>query len=131
MNLQQFSPQVTHQNEVTIKLLKQHKELTIPLLSRLTGFGESVCRRIFDRLMSIGVCHEVKRGNRLHFVQGRAPVVKRERFEPKGKFHGIKWEPSVNRPGCEDFLQCPSRVGDNFFPHRAMMHGCTPTGARK
>jgi hypothetical protein len=131
MNLQQYSPQVTHQNEVTIKLLKQHNELTMPLLSRLTGYGASVSKRILERLASMGVCHEVKRGKKLYFVPGRAPKVQRERFEPKGKFHGIKWEPSVNRPGCEDFLQCPSRVGNQYFPHRAMMHGCTPTGARK
>ena len=131
MNLQQYSPQTTHQNEVATQLLKQHTELTIPLLSRLTGFGESVCRRIFDRLAVAGVCHEVKRGKKLYFLQGRAPSITRERFAPTGVFKGINWQPSVARPGCEDFLQCPSRIGDKYIPHRAMMHGCTPTGARK
>jgi hypothetical protein len=81
--------------------------------------------------MHMGRCHEVKRGNRLYFREGRTPSINRERFAPTGPFGGIKWEPSVNRPGCEDFLQYPSRVGNQYFPHRAMMHGCTPNGAKK
>jgi hypothetical protein len=107
--------------------LAQHKELTIPMLGRLTGYSDTVSRRIFDRLMAAGVCHEVKRRGKLYFLPGRAPVVERERFTPKGDFEGVKWEPSINRPGCEDFLQYTSRIGEELVPHRAMMHGCTPS----
>ena len=130
MNLQQFNPTVTHQNEVATKLLKQHKEMTVPLLQRLTDFGESTCRRTLERLCSMGVCHEVKIKRNTYFRLGSAPrtEIKQREYKP---FNGIVWKPEINRPGCQDFLQYPSRIGDKLVPHRPMMHGCTPTGDKK
>jgi hypothetical protein len=31
---------------------------------------------------------------------------------------GIDWSVSTHRPGCQDFLKHPSRVGDKLIPHR-------------
>ena len=124
MNLQQFNPTVTHQNEVATKLLKQHKEMTVPLLERLTGFGESTCRRTLDRLCSMGVCHEVRIKNRIFFRLGPSPRMPQKYEREYKPFFGVVWEPENSRPGCQDFLNCPSRVGDRLEPHRPMMHGC-------
>jgi hypothetical protein len=131
MNLQQFNPTVTHQNEVATKLLKQHKEMTVPLLQRLTDFGESTCRRTLERLCSMGVCHQVRIAKRIVFRLGASPR-QANRIEREYKpFGGIVWRPEINRPGCQDFLKYPSRIGDKLVPHRPMMHGCTPTGVTK
>ena len=32
-------------------------------------------------------------------------------------FKGIDWSHSVQRPGCQDHLQYPSRRGDEYVPH--------------
>lgn len=126
MNLQQLSPIVMNQNEVTIKLLKQHREMTVPLLQRLTGFGESTCRRTFERLALMGICHEVKVKGKNYYRIGRAPrkELKSREYKP---FSGVVWKPEVNRPGCQDFLQYPSRMGDQLVPHKPMIHGCVPS----
>lgn len=130
MNLQPYSPQVTQQNKVTIKLLEQHKEMTVPLLQRLTEFGESTCRRTLERLCSMGLCHEVKIKRNTYFRLGSSPRIETRQREYK-PFGGVPWNPEINRPGCQDFLQCPSRIGDKLMPHRPIMHGCTPTGDKK
>jgi hypothetical protein len=33
-------------------------------------------------------------------------------------FKGVDWRISTHRPGCQDFLKYPSRVGDKLVPHR-------------
>jgi len=111
----------------TIKLLKTRKHLTVPLLSKLTGFGETKCKRILERLCSKGLCHQVKEKNRMFYYNGPAQKADlSEKYKPTGKFYGIRWEPETNRPGCQDFLKCPSRVGEILIPHRPMMHGAMP-----
>jgi hypothetical protein len=126
MNLELVNEAQQNDKE-TIKLLKARKFLSIPLLSKLSGFGETRSRRILERLCSKGYCHQVKKGNKLYFYEGSSPKTDLSgKYTPTGRFYGIKWEPEVNRPGCQDFLKCPSRVGDNLIPHRPMMHGAMP-----
>lgn len=131
MNLQPYNPQVTEQNEVAIKLLNHYQELTMPLLSRLTGYGASTSKRILERLVLLGYCHQVKHKNRLYYRTGKDKTPKVTRVREYKPFGGVPWNPENNRPGCQDFLQYPSRIGDKLVPHRPMMHGCTPTGYKK
>ena len=127
MNLELVND-VQQNDKDTLKLLKSRKNLTVPLLSKLSGFNETKCKRILERLCSKGLCHEVRVKNRIYYELGPMPKADlSEKYKPTGKFYGIKWEPEINRPGCQDFLKCPSRVGTNLIPHRPMMHGCTPT----
>jgi hypothetical protein len=78
----------------------------------------------------MGVCHQVRIAKRIVFRLGASPRTETKVREYK-PFNGIVWRPEINRPGCQDFLKYPSRVGDNLIPHRPMMHGCTPTGDKK
>jgi len=115
----------------TLKLLQTRKNITVPMLSKLTGFGETKCKRIIDRLCAKGLCHPVRVKNRIFYVAGPMPKVDLSgKYRPTGKFDGIAWNPEINRPGCQDFLKCFSRVGDKFLPHRPMMHGLVLTGDR-
>lgn len=42
-------------------------------------------------------------------------------------FLGVDWSTSTMRPGCQDFLKCPSRRGDGLHPHRApILNGSSP-----
>lgn len=36
----------------------------------------------------------------------------------RGQWQGVDWSHSVARPGCQDFLQIPSRRGDEWVAHR-------------
>lgn len=36
-------------------------------------------------------------------------------------FAGVDWSTSTQRPGCQDFLACPSRRGDTLHEYRAPM----------
>jgi hypothetical protein len=33
-------------------------------------------------------------------------------------FTGVDWSTSTQRPGCQDFLKCPSRRGDGLHEYR-------------
>lgn len=37
------------------------------------------------------------------------------RFVPVGPYTGNSFNPEDTRPGCNDFLKCPSRVGSKFI----------------
>lgn len=34
------------------------------------------------------------------------------------------WLPEIARPGCQDFLKCPSRVGDELKPYEGIKPQC-------
>jgi hypothetical protein len=131
MNLELVN-EVQQNDKDTLKLLKTRKRLSVPLLSKLTGFNETKCKRILERLCSKALCHQVRERNRIFYELG--PMQKAdlsEKYKPTGNFFGIQWNPENNRPGCQDFLKCPSKVGDKLIPHRPMMHGLVPSGAQQ
>lgn len=131
MNLELVN-EVQQNDKDALKLLKTRKQLTVPLLSKLTGFNETKCKRILERLCSKALCHQVRVKNRIFYEVG--PMQKADlsdRYKPTGQFFGIKWNPEDNRPGCQDFLKCPSKVGNKSIPHRPMMHGLVPSGAQQ
>jgi hypothetical protein len=131
MNLELVN-EVQQNDKDALKLLKTRKRLSVPLLSKLMGFNETKSKRILERLCSKALCHQVREKNRIFYELG--PMEKADlsqKYKPTGKFFGIKWNPENNRPGCQDFLKCPSRVGDKLIPHRPMMHGLVPSGAQQ
>jgi DNA-binding Lrp family transcriptional regulator len=114
---------IQQQDKDAVKLLHQRGELTVPMLSKLTGLGETKCKRILERLSAKGICHAVRVKNRIFYKQGAAPIVDlSEKYKPTGRFEGIRWEPNDKRPGCQEFLKCLSRVDNRFIPHRPMIH---------
>ena len=46
-------------------------------------------------------------------------------------FKGVDWGLSTMRPGCQDFLNCPSRRGDGLHPHRAPILNGASTKEKK
>jgi hypothetical protein len=40
-------------------------------------------------------------------------------MKKKNDFKGVDWTSSLSRPGCQDFLKCPSRSGQEFRPYRS------------
>lgn len=114
---------IQQQDKNALKQLNQRKQLTVPLLASLLGIGETKAKRILQRLCSKDYCHQVRVKNRIYYKEGTSPViVNPPRYTPTGKFIGVVWKPEISRPGCQDFLNCPSRVNDRFEPHRPMIH---------
>jgi hypothetical protein len=47
-------------------------------------------------------------------------------------YTGVDWSNSIQRPGCQDFLKCPSRRGDELHPHRPpILNGATQKSEAK
>lgn len=44
--------------------------------------------------------------------------------------HGIDWERSTLRPGCQDFLKVPTLVDGKRKDHVAPVHGCVSNSPR-
>lgn len=40
-------------------------------------------------------------------------------FHDRPVFTGVDWSASIQRPGCQDALACPSRRGNELVPYRA------------
>lgn len=74
------------------------------------------------------------KGVRYYKAMKYKPVIKAsevERHIPTGSFHGVDWSHSTQRPGCQDHLQIPSRVGDRIVPYKAPGLICTGVLADK
>ena len=117
-----------------LKLIKQRKKVTTAEIAQLIGKSKSASENAARRMLNRRQIHLVKeRGvNVWYYGSSQTTTTYKNRFEREYKpFSGVVWQPEINRPGCQDFLKCPSRVGNSFIPHRPMMHGCTPTGVTK
>ena len=55
---------------------------------------------------------------RSNFYSKAAPSKQPVKVEYK-TWAGVDWSHSTMRPGCQDFLACPSRRSDGLHPHRA------------
>jgi hypothetical protein len=114
-----------------LKVIKANQPISLAEIASKTGYNiKSITATVSKLAVSQKIVKEYSTKSRFLVRMWTtadnkkvSPTIKVEKFTPKGKFLGIRWNPSDNRPGCEDFLKCPSRVGDNLMPHRPMMHG--------
>jgi hypothetical protein len=117
---------------LVLKIVKQHQPITTKALAARVGCNIKTMSGVVGKLITAKQL-TVNEGStkRNYMVRLSKPedmpytptTEQVERFKPTGNFYGIKWEPSINRPGCEDFLTYPSRIGNDRFPHRAPVCG--------
>jgi DNA-binding Lrp family transcriptional regulator len=97
----------------TLKLLQTRKNITVPMLSKLTGFGETKCKRIIDRLCAKGLCHPVRVKNRIFYEAGPMPKVDLSgKYRPTGKFDGIAWNHDAR--SCANRRQAMNQEDEEF-----------------
>jgi hypothetical protein len=116
-----------------LKIVKRHQALTIPDIAIKLGLNATTVRNIVHALCDakkLILADRTKTRHQAYRIRTEADEAAyqvQKKYKPEGIFTGIKWEPSVNRPGCEDFLKCPSRFGDKLVEHRAPIYGATPS----
>ena len=141
MEITEMKPECEKIGEQLLVILKESDTpLTIKELAQLIGTDIDRVRRAKDWLVKRGDVHQKGRiGSANNPVYlGPVPVDTRNRVENvrmgtmKSKpFTGVDWNPEIQRPGCQDFLQYPSRRADGHHPHRAPLHGCVGNLADK
>ena len=125
-----ISEQASRMDDEIIRILKARGKIKTAELSKMIGFSKSAAENAMKRMQEKHLVHIVKekRLNVWHWGTSQTTTKYKTIFAPKDKdnhYTGEKWEPSVARPGCEDFLKCPSRYGEKLVKHRPMMHGMT------
>jgi hypothetical protein len=115
-------------DQLVTQLFTHYGELTKPRLAQLTGKHVTSFEHCLPRLIESGFIHSFRVKNRVFYRLGKASnQPQAQRFNPTGTYTGDGFNPAVNRPGCLDFLLCPSLMGDKRMPYRPPMHGCVST----
>ena len=113
-----------------LKIIKQHAQISLPDLSRITGRSVTSCDNALKRMQDRHEIHMVKKGNRNIWCYGtRQQAEQKERYTPTGYYTGDKFNPANNRPGCLDFLGALSLMGGKRVPYKTPMHGCVSTAS--
>lgn len=114
-----------------LKIIKQHGQINVRDLARITDRSVTSCENAVKRMQERHEIHLVRKGNRNMWVYGtRQQAEQKERYTPTGYYTGDKFNPANNRPGCLDFLDAPSLMGDKRVPYKTPMHGCVSSAIR-
>jgi hypothetical protein len=108
-----------------IRIMKTRGKIKVGELCAMLNISKSSGENAMKRMQEKRLAHVVKEKGHNVWYYGSSQVIEKQRFKPSGIYKGENWQPSIARPGCEDFLKCPSRYGDKLVPHRPMMHGMT------
>jgi predicted ArsR family transcriptional regulator len=118
---------------LVIKTIKRHQALTIPDIAIKLGLNATTVRNIVHalcdakKLILVDPTRTRHQAYRIRTQADEAVSQIQKRYKPEGIFTGLRWEPSANRPGCEDFLRLKSRFGDTLVDYRAPIYGATPS----
>jgi hypothetical protein len=116
-----------------LKVVNTYKAITATDIALKLGLSANTVRNIIRELLDgnkLAVAHKTKKrlqSYKIFVEDDKQACTTQWRQIPEGVFTGFTWEPSVNRPGCDDFLKCPSRLGDNLVPYRAPIYAATPS----
>jgi hypothetical protein len=117
-------------DQLVLELFMQHGELTKPRLAQLTGGNKNSFQHCLPRLIALDLIHSVRIKNRMFYRLGKASnQASNGRSMPQGTYTGEDLNTAFNRPGCLDFLEAPSLMGDKRIPYRPPMHGCVSTAS--
>jgi hypothetical protein len=117
-------------DQLVTQLFTHYGELTKPRLAQLTGKHVTSFEHCLPRLIESGFIHSVRVKNRVFYRLGKASnQASNGRSKPQGTYTGEDLNTAFNRPGCLDFLEAPSLMGDKRIPYRPPMHGCVSTAS--
>jgi hypothetical protein len=94
------------------------QELTNHQVAEITGIDRAKVIYVLHKLSSQGL--RSRRSGNTYFYwfpeTGNAPA--RRESVKREPWTGVDWSHSTSRPGCQDFLDHPSRRGDTLFPYK-------------
>lgn len=130
-------PQKINEENISIvwdAIQASEKPMVVAEIHRVTGLGVKLIIKAKNHLIKRGKVHQFPRekSGPVPIFKGPMPEdklppkpPKQERYIPKPQpFFGISWNPPVQRPGCQDFLNHPSRRGDDRVEYRPPVHEC-------
>ena len=122
---QMTDPKIPNTNTLRARVesvLIKYGPMRVDEVATMRGEENERINQAMIRMLSFGKLeYEGKPGQRIYSVRARkvSTVSKTRRPASEDPFLGIDWSTSIQRPGCQDAFECPSRRGDQLVPYRA------------